>query len=182
MIVDIRNDIPDFLDYIRRRVAAHVAAAKKLKRPKKVGRIDFGFEFGQGNELWLIFDTRSDAEPDGQWTTQVGMVKSLKRPDWPIWHELPESEIVYFIDADGKKINVMNNPDKTICKIVGDAMKRALLAARESGLFEKLPKAPRCEMGVENMEGFYGWPKYEERGKENLVRLDHLEDNDPLNR
>jgi hypothetical protein len=169
MIVDIRNDIPDFLAYIRRRVAAHLAASKKLKRPKKVGRIDFGFEFGQGNELWLVFDTRPDAEPDGQWTSQIEKIKSLPRPEWPIWHELPDDEVVFFINKDGKKINVMSNPDTKVCKIVGEAMKYALIEAREAGEFQRLPKATRCELGVENMEGYYGWPKYEDRGKENLV-------------
>jgi hypothetical protein len=64
MIVDIRDDVPDFLAYIRRRVAEHVAASKKLKRPRLVTQIDFGFEFGQGNELWLVFDTRPDAKPE----------------------------------------------------------------------------------------------------------------------
>ncbi len=169
MIVDIRKDIPDFLAYIRRRVKAHRTAAKKLGKPKPIGRIDFGFEFGQGNELWLVFDTRPKPEPDGFWTSQVGKVPALKRPHWPIWHELPDGEIVEFIDRNGKTVNVMKNPDKKICKIVGEAMKSALLAAREAGEFRDLTTSPRCELGVENMEGYFGWPRYEDRGKENLV-------------
>jgi hypothetical protein len=169
MIVDIRQDVPDFLAYIRKRVAEHLATSKKLKKPKRVTQIDFGFEFGQGNELWLVFDTRPDAEPDGQWTVQVGKVAALKRPKWPIWHDLPEDEVVFFIDLNGEKVNVMKSPDRKICKIVGDAMKHALIVARDAGVFERLPKAGHCEMGVENMEGYYGWPKYKDRGKENLV-------------
>lgn len=169
MIVDIRKDVPDFLAYIRERVANHVAASKKSKKSEPVTRIDFGFEFGQGNELWLVFDTRPDAEPDGQWTMQCGKIRELKRPDWPIWHELPDDEIVYFINLKGKKVNVMDNPDEQICEIVGDAMKHALLTARDEGAFNSLTRAERCELGVENMEGFYGWPIYENRGKDNLV-------------
>lgn len=169
MIVDIRKDIPDFLAYIRERVAQHVEAATKSQTAESVTRIDFGFEFGQGNELWLVFDTRADAEPDGHWTMQCGEIRELKRPDWPIWHELPDDEVVYFIDLNGQKINVMDNPDEQICEIVGDAMKHALLVARDQGVFNSLPRAERCELGVENMEGFYGWPIYEDRGNDNLV-------------
>ncbi len=169
MIVDIRDDVPDFSAYIRRRVAEQVAASKKLKKPRPVTRIDFCFEFGQGNELWLVFDTRPDAEPDGEWTVQVDKVAALKRPKWPIWHELPDGEVVFFIDLNGAKVNVMKSPDKKICKIVGKAMKHALIAARDAGVFKQLPKAEHCEMGVENMEGYYGWPKFKDRGKENLV-------------
>lgn len=47
MIVDIRKDIPDFLAYIRGRVAQHVAESKKSKGADPITRIDFGFEFGQ---------------------------------------------------------------------------------------------------------------------------------------
>lgn len=119
--------------------------------------------------MWLVFDNRPDAEPDGQWTSQCGKIRELKRPDWPIWHELPDDEIVYFIDLDGKKVNVMDNPDEQICEIVGEAMKHALLAARDEGVFNVLQTAERCELGVENMEGFYGWPIYEDRVKANLL-------------
>jgi hypothetical protein len=93
----------------------------------------------------------------------------LRRPKWPIWHNLADDATVYFIDQSGKKIDVMPNPDQLICTIVGDALKHVLLTARDQDLFKPLPKADRCEIGVENLEGFYGWPRYEDRGKENLV-------------
>jgi hypothetical protein len=169
MIIDIRKDVPDFLAYIKRRVAQQVAAEKNQKRRKRVKRIDFGFEFGQGNELWLVFDTRADAQPDGEWTGQIEKIKGLKRPKWPLWEDLPDGEQVFFLDLKGKKVNVMRNPDEKICKIVGEAMKHALLTARDQGLFKPLLIAEKCELGVENMEGYYGWPKYEDREKENLV-------------
>lgn len=82
---------------------------------------------------------------------------------------MPEDEEVFFLDLQGKKVNVMRNPDDKICKIVGEAMKHALLSARDQGWFDPLLKAERCELGIENLEGYYGWPKYEDRGKENLV-------------
>jgi len=72
-------------------------------------------------------------------------------------------------DLAGKKVDVRENPDEIICNIVGEAMKHVLLTAREQGIFNKLPQTDRCELGVENMEGLYGWPAYEDRGKENLA-------------
>jgi hypothetical protein len=169
MLIDIRKDVPDFLAYIRQRVKEHLAISQKQKKPKPVTRIDFGFEFGQGNWTVLVFDTREDAEPDGEWTTQIKKGTILKRPKWPVWHKLPEGEQVFFIDVKGRKVNVMKNPDEQICKIVGDAMTDALLTARDEGVFKPLVKSKKCEMGVENMEGYYGWPAYENRGKKNMV-------------
>jgi hypothetical protein len=171
MIIDIRKDVPDFLAYIKKRVAQHLAATKKQKRPKPVSMIEFGFEFGQGNELWLVFDTRPNAQPDGEWTGQIDRIKGLKRPKWPLWVDLPDGEDVFFIDLKGKKVNVMRNPDEKICTIVGEAMKHALLTARDQGMFGPLLMAEGCELGVENMEGYYGWPKYEDRGKKNLATV-----------
>lgn len=162
MTIDIRDDLPDFLAYITARVE------QQKNDPTPVTRIDFGFEFGQSNWVALVFDTRVDAEPDGEWTATIDDVL-LERPKWPIWSDLPEDEVIHFIALDGQKVNVMDDPDNLICQIVGAAMKHALLQARDNGVFKALPKAPKCEMGVENLEGHYGWPNYEDRGKENLL-------------
>jgi hypothetical protein len=64
----------------------------------------------------------------------------LENPHWPIWHKLPETEQVSFINLAGKKINVMKDPDNLICKIVGDALKHILITARDEGFFRSLPK------------------------------------------
>ena len=168
MVIDIREDVPELLDYVRRRVDEHVAKAAKAKKLPPVKIIEFGFEFGQANWVALVFDTRPDAEPDGEWSRGINKLL-LTRPKWPIWHELPDDAKVEFIDLKGKKVNVMKNPDEMICKIVGDTLKHVLITARGKGVFKPLPKAEKCELGVENLEGYYGWPAYDDRGKENLA-------------
>lgn len=169
VIVDIRNDMPDFLAYVRKRVADHVKTIGKRRDDGSVRMIEFGFEFGQANWVAIAFDTRPDAEPDGEWSGMLRKKDFLYRPKWPIWEKLADDAKVYFMNLAGKKVNVMKDPDTMICRIVGEALKQTLLTAREQGVFDALPKAERCELGVENLEGFYGWPKYEDRGKENLV-------------
>jgi hypothetical protein len=52
---------------------------------------------------------------------------------------------------------------------LGDMLREVLRKARADGVFAALPKAPQCELGVEEQEGNYGWPAYEERGQENLA-------------
>jgi hypothetical protein len=53
--------------------------------------------------------------------------------------------------------------------LLGDTLKNALLSARAEGVFEPLRKAERCELCVEELDGNYGWPLDEDRGKENLA-------------
>lgn len=169
LIIDIREDVPDFLEYARKRVAQHVAKTKRQKEPDPVRIIQFGFEFGQANWIAMFFDTREDADVDGEWT-RMGIERvMLKRPKWPIWYKLPDDAHVYFINLAGEKIDVMGNPDKLICQVVGDALKHALVTARKQGMFRSLVKAKKCELHVENLEGYYAWPLYADRGKENLA-------------
>jgi hypothetical protein len=167
MILDIREEVPILLEYVRNRFTSHIEKTKDESLPP-VGMIDFGFEFGQSNWVALAFDTRPNAEPDGEWTRDIDQFL-LERPNWPIWPDLPEDSQVYFIDLHGEKIDVMDDPDEIICSIVGEMLKHVLLTAREQGVFANLVRTDKCELGVENIEGFYGWPIYEDRGKENMA-------------
>jgi hypothetical protein len=54
-------------------------------------------------------------------------------------------------------------------RAIGEFFVRLLKEARDGGLFEPLPRASVCEFGVRSYDGFFGWPVYEERGKENLL-------------
>ena len=53
---------------------------------------------------------------------------------------------------------------------VGNFLVSMLREARAAGIFVKLPKAQRCELGVEDpTKGEFGWPSYDDSGKENRV-------------
>jgi len=168
MIIDIREDVPDFLQYIRQRVGQQMA---NHQPSELVGVITFGFEIGQGNMTWLDFDTRANAAPDGKWTVRVGKTPRLDRPKWPVFHQIPAGEPVFFIDLQGRKVEVLcaENTDELVATIVGDAMKQALLKARADGVFNQLPKVSQCPMFVEHMEGFYSWPTCHDQSGENLL-------------
>ena len=167
MIVDLRQELPELMEYVKRRVDEHVAKSQ-TKKLKPVKMIELGFELGQDNWVALVFDTRPDAEPDGEWSRGINRIL-LRRPKWPILHKLPDDAKMFFIDLSGKKIDVSDDGDEDACDVVGETLKHLLLTAREQRVFDKLLKADRCELGVEHLDGCYGWPDYEDRGKENLV-------------
>lgn len=66
-------------------------------------------------------------------------------------------------DEDG------DEEDDEYVAVFGELLKGVLLKARKDGVFDSLPKAKKCHMGVEEMDGNYGWPNYEDRGKNDLV-------------
>jgi hypothetical protein len=53
--------------------------------------------------------------------------------------------------------------------IFGEMLKAVLLKVREDGIFGSLVKTKECHLGVEEHDGRYAWPIYEDRGKEDLL-------------
>ena len=132
--------------------------------------MDLGFEFSQGGWVALIFDTRDDAEPDGQWTTFLDEENLFySATDWPALADaMFEGESVEVTFVDGTTKSISDDWEELIVAI-GEMLKDLLLEAKSSGLFKKLPKAPKCYIGVEDFEGNYGWPQYEQRETEGLL-------------
>jgi hypothetical protein len=134
-----------------------------------VSRIHFGYQCEQAGWAALVFDTRPDAEPDGHWTFWI----KENRVERPLWLEafetLTRKPVVFWL-AEGftRKVPARTGLEECVT-LLGDLLKEVLLKAREDGAFRSLPLAERCELSVENLEGAYGWPLHEDRGKENLL-------------
>lgn len=136
-----------------------------------ISLIELGYQWDQAGWCALVFDTRPGAEPDGEWNSYIEE-NSLAFDSWfeaceacwesgkPVRLTLPNGE---------KKVIEKDNLDDMATHI-GEMLKGVLIQAREDGVFAKLPLAERCIMGVEDLEGAYGWPLYERRVKDGAVQ------------
>ena len=77
-----------------------------------------------------------------------------------------EGEMVEFVMRDG---SVRKGDADQIESVFGEFLVDVLKSARADGVFKILPKSAKCELGVESEGGEFGWPVYEERGRENWV-------------
>ena len=141
MPLDPQKEKEELKEYITRRIVDHPSE-------DLVYFIEAGFQFDQAGWFCLFLDTRANAAPDGQWTTNIEG-NSIARPTW-----LQESE---------------NTDENTLGTFLGELIKESLLELRDEGIFEKLNKSSDCELGIEELSGWYGWPNYEDRKKENLA-------------
>lgn len=141
MKFSIEKEASDIKEYITERVAAY-------SNTQKVKMIEFGFQFDQGGIFCVYFDTREDASPDGTWTMKL-KGNCLERAHWP--------EV-----CEGYE-------DNEFAQMLGNLIRRIVFELKDSGTFKALNKHENCEIGIEEMNGFYGWPNYEDRGKENIA-------------
>jgi hypothetical protein len=165
--VDLRRDAKRIHDYVVKRVSQQ----RKKSGDPPVKQIVMGFDYGNSGFVSLHFDTRANAEPDGEWTQHIE-ANELKRPQWNRAAEAMGEKPIQFVLPDGTKRNVAVDDDfgdEAMAGLLGEMLKNVLLSARAEGIFAPLRKAKGCELGVEELEGNYGWPAYEERGKENMA-------------
>jgi hypothetical protein len=168
MKLDLKKDFATVYAYVKDRVRGFDAAKYDgLGGPGKVKMMQLGYEFAQAGWVVLMFDTRPDAEPDGQWSDFIEG-NELQMPHWPKACDamIDEGELTV-IQMDGSETVLPGDTELAIP--LGEMLKEVLLKARADGVFASLPKADGCELGVENLDGYYGWPQYEERGEENEV-------------
>ena len=167
--LDLRQDLAEVLAYVADRVRSFKASKNDGPgKGKSVKRIDVGYQCDQAGWVALIFDTRPDAEPDGEWNSHIEG-NTLDRPDWLAAFESLEGAPLVVVLPDGKERKLRKGSFEKLTTIFGELLKEVLLKAKADGVLAGLQKAPGCELGVEEHDGAFGWPVYEERGQENLA-------------
>ncbi len=128
-----------------------------------VSSIDLGFDFAQTGWVAVVFDTRPNAMPDGNWTNYLDEDRLLSRPQWPLCAAaLAEGHSIALIMRDGTE-RTLSQESEDLGEILGLTLKDALLDARSAGVFDGLPKSSSCFLGVEDVLGSFGWPADDDR-------------------
>jgi hypothetical protein len=167
--LDLRKEFADIYRFIAGRVRSFDPSTNDGPGDGKlVTRVDIGYQCDQAGWVTLVFDTRPDAAPDGEWNSHI-TGNWLERPEWLDAVEANEDEPVQVVMPDGTERVIPPERSDEFTSILGDLLKSVLLQVRTDGVFERMAKAPRCELGVEEQDGNYGWPVYEERGQDNLA-------------
>jgi hypothetical protein len=167
MRLDLRRDFKEIYSHLADRARNfHPSSNDGPGDPGPVKMIEIGFEYSQGGWVSVVFDTRPDAEPDGEWNSHIEG-NAFERPHWREAGEANTDEAITLVQLDGKEKELPAGTQ--LAELLGELIKAVALKARADGVFATLPKAPGCELGVEHQEGHYGWPAYEDRGQENVA-------------
>lgn len=167
MRLNLQQDFADIYAHLADRVRAFdPSGGNVLGDPGPVKAVEVGFEYSQAGWLVVVFDTRPNAEPDGEWTRLIEG-NELERPHWLEAGEANMDEPITAVKLDGRESELPSGTE--LAEILGEVAKAVVIKARADGVFAGLPKAAGCELGVEHFGGYYAWPVYEERGQDNLA-------------
>jgi hypothetical protein len=170
VLLDLRNDYKDVYAHLVERVRSFdLNHNQGPGNGKSITSINFGFQCDQDGWVALVFDTRPDAEPDGEWNSYIKDTL-FARPTWLEASLALETEAVDVILPNGMTCAVAVEDDfERFIGLFGELLKSVLLKARADGIFKLLPTAKECHISVEEHDGQYAWPSYKDRGKEDLV-------------
>jgi hypothetical protein len=169
--IDLRKDMVDvrhMLEVAVDRYAARSAARASAKRHPPVTLIELIFSLADGRATpWVHLCLDTAVELEGGTYTHPDFAKLLRKRWLPAVQAVCDGGKAGVIMPDGKKATVGGNK---LLQVIGQFLASCLLLAKKDGIFADLPHARRCQLGVEDpTTGEFGWPKYADRGKKNLL-------------
>ncbi len=170
MKIDLKADSKTIYEFIKKRVSDYPIYVNNGpgEDDDPITEITLGYQVSQAGWVALVFDTRPDGSPDGEWQSYIEE-NWLKFPHWldAVDALFDNGEPIELVRPNGKKKKFGEDDD--LAEPVGQMLKHILIQARKDKYFKELPLAKKCSMGVEDHDGAYGWPDYEKRHKDGRV-------------
>ena len=170
MNIDLKADSKTIYDYLAQRVSDYPVYVNNGpgEDDDPISQITLGYQVSQAGWVAIVFDTRPDGSPDGQWQSYI----EENRLEFPHWLAAVDSyfnngEPIELVLPNGKKQRLGEGDD--LAETIGQMLKEILIQARKNKCFNDLPIAKKCSMGVEDHDGAYGWPAFEKRYKDGRV-------------
>ena len=167
MKINLKSDAQTIYAHIKQRIADYPVYVNggPGEDDDPITHLTLGYQVSQAGWVALIFDTRPDGEPDGEWQSYV----EENWLEFPMWLEAVDAlwddgEPIELTLPNGKKRKLGEDDD--LAEPVGEMLKNLLLQARKDKCFKDLPLAKKSCMGVEDHDGAYGWPDYDKRLKD----------------
>lgn len=170
--VDLREDAKVF----RRELEAAVENIVNSK-PSCLSAIEIGYSCDQSGWIFIHADERPVHERDGEWTSYIEDDQCIQYEHWIEAIEASfEGEAFTVIKYDGSKFEVAYDEDELVeesedpfVKAVGEMILEVLMAAKVDGVFSRLEQFGPVQLDIEDFNGGWGWPEFDELGKTNLA-------------
>ena len=173
--IDLREDAKVHRRGLESNVKS-IAAAK----PASLSALEIGYSCDQSGWIFIHADERPQHERDGQWTTRIDEDRCI---DFEHWIEAIESSfdgeaftvikidgtpfVVAALDEDAEEQD--DDADDPFVVAIGEMILDVLVNAKSDGVFTPLNTFGAVQLDIEDFNGGWGWPVYDELGKTNLA-------------
>ena len=156
MQINLKHDHKALIAHIKERIKNYPAYVNEGpgEDDGDIGQMTLGYQFDQAGWAALVFDTRADAEVDGEWQQYI------EENAFPMEHWFDASEVLYgeekpieLVNVDGKKKKM----EADLAEILGGFLRDVLVECRDKKLFNKLPLSDSFGLTIEEHDGMYGW-------------------------
>lgn len=167
MKLDLQADQQRIRQYIEERIARFSPTENRGpgSADAPIAMISLGYYLEQGGYFALVFDTRSDADNDGEWTGYIN-ANCLDFPHWPeVIEQWAEEETIDVTLPDGSAstISCISHSHAMIAELFGTMLRDTIISLRDDGRFAGLPLTDDAFFIIEEFDGHWGWPMYDER-------------------
>ena len=121
--------------------------------------ITVGYYIEQSGYAVVVFDTRPNAECDGEWTSYHEDDNMLEVPEWEdAFNHLCDEGTVSVSIPGGKKTLDSNDDNESVAKFFGEQIRDTVLAMKNRNAFDSLPLGDNARVVVEDFNGLWAWP------------------------
>jgi hypothetical protein len=168
MKIDLRKDKKTISSFIKKRISAFSPQSDPcIGNGSNVHQINFGYSVDQAGFFALVFDTREDANTDGEWNNALEDDNSfIDMLHWSDAYDRLVDMPIIVIDHQGQPRECSESAESCdFNQLVGEMLLALLMDAKQQGWFKTLPVASTCHIAIEDQLGGWGWPEYDDRGQ-----------------
>jgi hypothetical protein len=172
--IDLRQDAVTFRRGLEVRIGEIVS-----ENGAPVCAVEVGYDCGQGGWVFVHADRRNRHQRDGKWTSDIRDDNVIPMPHWAEAVEARfEGEVVTVQRHDGSSFVVPafdedaeEDPDSEdpFAAAVGEMLLDVLTSAKADGVLRILGPAGTIQLDIEDFNGTWAWPEYDDLGKTNMA-------------
>ena len=169
MKLNLKRDLDEIGKFIRERVSLYDEYENigPGEDEDPIRLITVGFHVEQNAFVCVIFDTRPNADVDGEWTMFQEEDNLVYMPAWEeAFENLCDKGTVTVSLKNGKSKKLDTNDDNhSVAKFFGEQILKLVMEFNDADGFETLPLAKNAFLSIEEYGGRWGWPEYKHRKK-----------------
>ena len=186
MKLDLTKDQRKIRRYIEQRIKEYAVYENNGPGDDEdpIRLVTMGYYLEQTGYFALVFDTRPDADSDGEWTLYIDEeededLTTLHFPKWcsmiETWYEGMPIDLV-LPTGKSRRITRKSHTHETIAQIFGEMLHDTMISLRDEGALAPLPLADDAFLVVEEFDGHWSSSKsYKTRKRIKLKGGESLE-------